>query len=171
MTRPYILSATLFVSATIVAASCASSSLEDSTNNPSKVEILDDRWNDTDASPVVEAMIASCLAKTWHEDFRMGHGGKKPSIIVADFKDHTDKNIDTKAIYEASRTLLINSGKVQFLNEDQLKADFFLFGAISKNEDQRDSRTQVTYQIEMRLTDIATSTIVWTEVKPITKSL
>lgn len=180
----------------VLAVGCQST-FEGTYEDPNKIQVLDDRWNDTDARLTAETMIQSALQKAWLADFRTENGGKKPFVLVGDFENRTDEHIDTKAIFEAVRNELINSGKVRFLDGeqrskllkeyqyqgsgvvrkdqakgpgDQYGADFFLFGAISSMKAGNDGRSRVTYQVEMRLTNIATSEIVFTEVKKITKN-
>jgi PBP1b-binding outer membrane lipoprotein LpoB len=51
----------------------------------------------------------------------------------------------------------------------QASADFMLVGAVSSIEAQQGGYKTVTYQVEMRLTNIETSEIVWTEVEKVKK--
>jgi len=172
------------------------SSFEGNYADPNKVEIVDDRWNDTDARLVGEKMIKSALAKQWLANYTSESKGQKPFILVDDFENRTSEQIDTKAIFESVRNELINSGRVRFLDgaqrkkildeyryqnsgttrKDQAKsagkqfgADFFLVGAISSIVSQQGGYKTVTYQVEMRLTHIETSEIVWTEVEKVKK--
>lgn len=164
--------------------------------DPDKVEIVDDRWNESDARLTAEQMIGSSLAKPWLKEFTRESQGKRPFVLVDDFENRTDEQIDTKAMFEAVRNELINSGKVRFLDGAQRQkildeykyqqsgvvkqgaakgpgkqqsADFFMVGAISSQVAQSDGYKTVTYQVEMRLTNIETSEIVWTEIKKLKK--
>ncbi|MEY4065978.1 MAG: hypothetical protein RIR26_2186 [Pseudomonadota bacterium] len=164
--------------------------------DPNKIEIVDDKWNDSDARLTGEEMIRSALAKRWLVEYTREHQGKRPFLLVDDFENRTSEQIDTKAIFEAVRNELINSGKVRFLDGAQRQkildeykyqqsgvvkqgaakgpgkqhsADFFLVGSISSIVSQVDGYKTVTYQVEMRLTDIESSEIVWTEVKKLKK--
>jgi penicillin-binding protein activator len=173
------------------------SSFEGSYSDPNKVEIVDDRWNDTDARLVGEKMIKSALSKQWLANYTAENKGQKPFILVDDFENRTSEQIDTKAIFESVRNELINSGRIRFLDgaqrkkildeyryqnsgttrKDQAKkagkqygADFFLVGAISSIVSQQSGYKTVTYQVEMRLTHIETSEIVFTEVEKVKKA-
>ena len=164
--------------------------------DPNQVEIVDDKWNDTDARVVGETMIKSALAKPWLPEWSAEHKGQRPFLLVSDFENRTTEQIDTQPIFESVRNELINSGKVRFIDgaqrqkildeyryqnsgtvkKEQVKgpgkqssADFFLVGSLSSITSQMDGYKTVTYQVEMRLTNIETSEIAWTEVKKIKK--
>jgi len=164
--------------------------------DPNKLEIVDDKWNESDARLTGEEMIRSCLAKRWLPEFSRENQGKRPFVLVDDFENRTSEQIDTKAIFESVRNELINSGRVRFLDGAQRQkildeykyqqsgvvkqgnakgpgkqhsADFFLVGALSSIVAEADGYKTVTYQVEMRMTNIETSEIVWTEVKKLKK--
>jgi penicillin-binding protein activator len=181
-------------SVSLFALSCTS--FEGNYAAPNKVEIVDDRWNETDARVIGEKMIKSALAKRWLPDWNAEHKGKKPFLLVDDMENRTSEQIDTKALFEAVRNELMNSGRVRFLDgaqrdkilkeyryqqsgvvrADQAKgpgkqfgADLYLVGAVSSQVAQQGGYKTVTYQVEMRLTNIETSEIVWTEVEKLKK--
>jgi uncharacterized protein (TIGR02722 family) len=164
--------------------------------DPNKIEIVDDKWNDSDARLTAEEMISSMLSQPWLATFLQEHQNKRPFILVGDFENRTTEHIDTKALFEAVRAELIKSGKVRFLDGDarekllkeyayqgsgttrqdqakapgkQFGADIFLMGAISSIESEQGGKKRVTYQVEMRLTDIETSEIIFIDTKKITK--
>lgn len=164
--------------------------------DPNKIEIVDDKWNDSDARLVGETMIQSALKKRWLKEFKRTNRNQRPFVLVDDFENRTSEQIDTKAIFEAVRNELINSGEVRFLDGaqrqkildeykyqqsgvvkqgsakgpgKQASSDFFLVGSLSSLVSEADGYKTVTYQVEMRLTNIETSEIVWTEVKKLKK--
>lgn len=164
--------------------------------DPNKIEIVDDRWNESDARLTAEQMIGSALAKPWIKEFVREAEGKRPFVLVDDIENRTSEQIDTKALFEAVRNELLNSGKVRFLDGAQRQkildeykyqqsgvvrqgsakgpgkqqsADFFMVGAISSQVAEADGYKTVTYQVEMRLTNIESSEIAWTEIKKIKK--
>ena len=92
--------------------------MKGSYNDPAESEIVDDRWNETDARKTSEAIISQMLSKPWLQEFKRAKR-KKPVVIVADVENRTDEHIDTKALTEFIRDELINSGKVRFLNNQQ----------------------------------------------------
>lgn len=177
-------------------ATACQSKFEGNYADPNKVEIVDDKWNDTDARVIAERMIKSCLSKPWLVEWKQENRGQRPFLIVGDFENRTSEQIDTLPIFEAVRNELINSGKVRFIDGAQRQklldeykyqqsgvvrkdtakgpgrqqgADFFLIGSLSSVVSEMDGYKRVTYQVEMRLTNIETSEIVWTEVEKITK--
>ena len=173
-----------------------SSSFEGNYADPNKIEIVDDKWNDTDARLVAEKMVQSALAKPWLVEAVKERKGDRPFLLLSDFENRTSEHIDTQPIFDAVRNELINSGRVRFLEGAQRKkileeyryqgsgvvrkehvkgpgkqfgADFFMSGNISSLVSQQGGYKRVTYKVEMRLINIETSEIVWTEVMPITK--
>ena len=179
----------------MISLSACSSSMKGSYNDPSQAEILDDRWNDTDARKTSEAIISQVLSRPWLKEFKRSTR-KKPVVIVADIENRTDEHIDTKALTEFIRDELINSGKVRFLNNQQrdkllaeikyqnsgmvssktrkkagkqIGADFMLSGSISSSVHSRKGTKTVTYQTALTLTNLETSEISWSGKKRIKK--
>ena len=157
-------------------------------SDPGAMEIVDDRWNETDIRKTSEILIGSMLSKPWLDEFNKKNG-EKPFLIVADIENRTDEHIDTKALGEGIRYEVINSGKIRFVDGaqrqkilDELKyqnesgmvstktakkkgrqigSDFFLVGGISSQVHQQGKLKTVTYTTSLRLTDLETSEIVW----------
>ena len=169
---------------------------EGSYSDPSKAEIVDDRWNETDARRTAEHLVASCLSKPWLLNFASRAKTKRPVVIVDEVENRTDEHIDTRALTEFVRDELINSGKVRFLNESrrkqilaeikyqnsgavsadtrksagrQIGADFMIGGAISSSVHTQGGYKTVTYQSNLILTNLETSEIEWSEKKLIKK--
>ncbi len=167
-----------------------SKSLEGTYSDPAKEEIVDDRWNETDARKTAEHLIQSMLSKPWLGSYMKGHSNQKPVVIVDDVENRTDEHIDTKALTEFVRDELINSGKVRFVDEkrrkkileeikyqqsgavsdatkkksgQQIGADYILGGAISSSVHSQDDLKTVTYQTNLTLTNLETSEIEWSE--------
>ena len=168
---------------------CAS--FEGEYSDPNKVEIIDDRWNETDARVTSEQMIQGLLSKYWLSAFKERNAGKRPLVIVGDVQNRTDEHIDTKALADYVTDELINSGRVRFvdaanrqriLNEIQYQtesgmvsektakkkgrqvgADFLLTGSLTSSVHSMDDVKTVTYQTNLRLTDLETAEIVWSD--------
>lgn len=174
--------------------SCAPS-FEGTYSDPAKAEIVDDRWNETDARVTAETMVNSSLSKPWLAEYK-ARTGKKPVVIVDMVENRTDEHIDTKTLTEFIRDELINSGKVRFLNKArrqaileeinyqdsgmvsvktqkkkgrQIGADFLLGGGISSQVNSREGLKTVTYQTALTLTNLETSEIIWSSKKRIKK--
>jgi uncharacterized protein (TIGR02722 family) len=165
-------------------------------SDPQKVEIVDDRWNETDARKTAELMITSALGRPWYENFKKSHSGKQPIVIVQDIENRSDEHIDTKALTEFMESELVNSGKVRFVEKgrrqqvlDELAfhnsgavaantkkktgnmtgADFMLAGAISSQVHTQEGVKTVSYQTQMKLINIETTEIQWTDKHEIKK--
>jgi penicillin-binding protein activator len=165
-------------------------------DDPATVEIVDDRWNETDARKTAEALISSSLSKPWLATFTKTNNGERPIVLVDDIENRTAEHIDTKALTESVRNELINSGKVRFVNESrrqkileeikyqesgavaassakksgrQIGADYMLGGAISATVNMQGGLKVVTYQTNLILTNLETAEIEWSEKYPIKK--
>lgn len=188
----------LLAGAGLLLASC--SSLEGDYGDPNQVQILDDRWNPSDANMTVEKMVKDMGSAPWIQNWRADMGKKstdRPFVLVDDMENRTSEIIDTKALFEDLRAQILNDGKVRFLdgalrqkilNEyryqqsgvvrkgqakgpgNQYGADFFLSGAISSIVSQQGKKSSVQYQIEMKLTNISTGELVWSSVEKIRKN-
>jgi uncharacterized protein (TIGR02722 family) len=170
--------------------SCAKD-FEGEYSDPTAVEIVDDRWNESDARKSAEVLLGSMLKKPWLKMYKAEHKGDRPVIIIDDVENRTDEHLDIKALMEAIRNELINSGELRFVNDDRRKkileeikyqnesgnvsastakkkgrqtgADFLLGGAISSSVHQMDNLKTVTYQVNLILTDLESTEIVWSE--------
>lgn len=160
-------------------------------SDPNAVEIVDDRWNESDARKYSEVLVNSMLKKSWLNFYKKANGGKRPVVVVGDMENRTDEHIDMLSLVEASRDELINSGMVRFVNKKQREkileevkyqndsgnvsrgtrtkkgrqtgADFLLTGALSNQVHTQEGLKTVTYQVNMILTDLETTEIVWSE--------
>lgn len=171
-----------------VLAAC-SPGFEGEYSDPAKAEIVDDKWNETDARKTAEHMIRGMIEKPWLEGFKKSHNSAKPLVIVDDVENRTDEHLDVKALTDFIQDELINSQKVRFANNkaqrqkilDELKfqnsgavnqqtakkqgnqsgADYLLGGSVSSSVHQMDALKTVTYQTTLTLTNIETGEIEW----------
>lgn len=157
-------------------------------DDPSKREIVDDKWNESDYKKTAETMIGEMISKPWLENYKRKHNGQAPVVVVDDVENRTDEHIDWKAMTEFIQDELINSGKVRFVNKERRKAileevkyqnsgevrkststerggqtgaDYFLGGAISSSVHTQEGLKTVHYQTNLTLTDLETAEIVW----------
>jgi uncharacterized protein (TIGR02722 family) len=156
--------------------------------DPSKAEIVDDKWNETDARKTAEHMIKGMIDKPWLDNFKKGHKGERPVVIVDDVENRTDEHLDVKQLTDYIQDELINSGKVRFVNKaqrqklleeikyqqsghvnkatgkkdgNQIGADHILSGNITSKVATMDDVKTVTYQTNLILTNIETFEIEW----------
>jgi hypothetical protein len=174
--------------AVVAASHACTPSFQGEYSDPAKAEIVDDRWNETDARKTAEHMIKGMLEKPWLDGFKTSHKGLKPVVIVMDVENRTDEHLDVKQLTDYVQDELINSGKVRFVNKDSrqkildeikyqqsgavskatakstgkaIGADFVLSGNISSSVHQMDGLKTVNYQTNLILTSIETQEIEW----------
>lgn len=193
----------LYISPLLVAISLAFSgcaSFEGNYGDPNQAQILDDRWNPTDATLTVQKMVKDMTIAPWVQNWRDDMKKKstdRPFVLVDDMENRTSEVIDTKALFEDLRSQILNDGKVRFLDGDARKkilneykyqqsgvvkkgqvkgpgnqygADFFLSGAISSIVSKQGGKSSVQYQIEMKLTNISSGELVWSGIEKIRKN-
>jgi hypothetical protein len=156
--------------------------------DPSKSEIVDDKWNETDAKKTAEHMIRGMLEKPWLSQFKGSHGGERPLVIVDDVENRTDEHLDVKILTDYIQDELINSSKVRFVDKarrqklleeikyqqsgqvdsktakkggKQLGADYILAGNVTSQVHQQDELKTVTYFTTLTLTNIETFELEW----------
>ncbi len=156
--------------------------------DPAKAEIVDDKWNETDARKTAEHMIKGMVEKPWLDNYKTSHQGKKPIVIVSDVENRTDEHLDVKQLTDYIQDELINTGKVRFVNKDQRQklleeinyqqsgavtkdtakskgkavgADYILTGNVTSSVHKMDGLKTVTYQTNLILTNIETQEIEW----------
>lgn len=160
-------------------------------NDPNKVELLDDKFNEADmqqmADTIVDAML-SCPDITEHRG--------RPTIAVSKVQNRTEEYPDLDALTEMIRTNLTKSRKVRFIDRGsrgeideevaygetgrqdkatskrhgkQIGVDYLLTGALSTNVQQVGNDKLIYYKLTMNLTNTDTSVIDCTEEKQVRK--
>lgn len=164
--------------------------------DPKSVEIVDESWNETDGRVVAEKVVQSMLSQPWLAQYQ-AKTKQRPIVVVGDVENRTDEHIDTQALVSYMADELINSGSVRFVDGEareqilkemrhqtesgevakgaakqrgqQIGADFLLVGFVSSTVQVQKKLKLVTYQIQFRLTDLATSEIIWSNKELIKK--
>ena len=153
--------------------------------------MLDDKWNQNDMQLVAKKMINSM--EVWSDAQALA---EKPIVILEMPRNRTAEHIDMQALYDHVKTALIQSGQFGFLDKaarqeiaeeyeyqgsgyvrqdeaqgpgNQRGARFLLGGVITSTVQQVGKNKVVYYKATFELTDIATTQIVWTDQKEITK--
>ena len=153
------------------------------------------RWNDTDSKLTAEALIEQLLTRNWIENYQQ-ETGKKPVVIVGLITNKCSEHIDSdtyikdieKAILNDGRVRLVQAGaKREALREEradqqdfaskasikkwgqELGADFILQGDISSIIDSYKKEKVRYYQLNLELTNLETSELVWMGDKKIKK--
>jgi uncharacterized protein (TIGR02722 family) len=157
---------------------------------------LSGRWNDADSRMVAEEMIRDCLDRPWLEQYRDGHGGKRPTVIVGQVRNRSHEHINVQTFVKDLERALINSGRVQFVaskgerlgvreerldqakhaSEETMKgpgqeigADFMLIGTINTIMDQEGRKTVMFYQTNLELVNMENNLKAWIGEKKIKK--
>jgi len=185
-----ILSITLI----LILASCASSSGHTIiAANPKDTKRLDERYSIRDLHIHVKAMVQSMLRspKVFKDK------PEPPKIALGDIHIGVgiEQRIDVNAIKKSIRTNLMKSGKAKFIdlenrkilesfidyqNESKyidpttaqekgkfLAAEYVLTGDISAMKNQSSTVSKTVYTLNMKLTNIKTSELAWSEEKEI----
>jgi len=157
---------------------------------------LSGRWNDTDSQETSTAMISQSLGDNWLLNFEQKYPGKKPVIIVGFIQNNTDEHIQSETFIRDLEKAFINSGRVRLVSggdkRDQIRkeraqqqdysteasmkkwgqeigADYMLQGDISSIIDSYKKEKVIFYQVNLQMTDIETTEVVWLGDKKIKK--
>lgn len=160
-------------------------------DDPTRVELLDDRYNEADMQQMADTMVRSMVACGY-----VANAPKPPVVIVEKVKNKTEEHIDTESLTDKIRTALIKSGKVRFVNKQergtleeeykyseggnvsgptakqrgkQIGADYILSGALATNVQQVGNDKFIYYKLTLNMTSLDTSTIDCTEEKEVRK--
>ncbi|HLD99671.1 MAG: penicillin-binding protein activator LpoB [Bdellovibrionales bacterium RIFOXYC1_FULL_54_43] len=162
-------------------------------DDPTRVELLDDKFNEADMQQMADTVIKAMVACDY-----VSKAPKAPVVIVERVQNRTEEHIDTVSMTDKIRTALIKSGKVRFVNKEeratlseeydynsesagnvagptakkrgkQIGADYILSGALATNIQQVGDDKFIYYKLTMNLTNMEQSTIDCTEEREIRK--
>lgn len=160
-------------------------------DDPTRVELLDDKYNEADMQTMSETIINAMAACD-----SVSKAAKPPVVIVEKVQNRTEEHIDTVALTDKIRTALIKSGKMKFVNKTergtldeeykynegenvstatqkrrgkQIGADYILSGALMSNVQQVGNDKFIYYKLTMNLTNMETSVIDCVEEREVRK--
>ncbi len=160
-------------------------------DDPTRVELLDDKFNEADMQQMADTMIKSIVACDY-----VAKAPKPPVVIVEKVKNKTEEHIDTVSLTDKIRTSLIKSGKVKFVNKDergtldeeyqyaesgavsgptakkrgrQIGADYIISGALATNIQEMGNDKFIYYKLTLNMTNLESSTIDCSEEREIRK--
>lgn len=160
-------------------------------DDPTRVELLDDKFNEADMQQMADTVIKAMVACNY-----VSNAPKPPVVIVQKVQNRTEEHIDTVSMTDKIRTSLIKTGKVRFVNKEergtisdeydynangsvsgptqkkkgsQIGADYILSGAMATNVQEVGNDKYIYYKLTMNLTNLETSTIDCTEEREIRK--
>jgi len=160
--------------------------------DPDRVILLDDRYNESDMKIMADALVDSLMKHPVITE------AKKPPVFqVEKVVNATSEHIDMQSLTDKIRTALIKSGKVQFhdkgeretLSEEyeyqnksgnvsketakekghQIGSDYIIGGDFSSNIQELGAKKVIYYKLTLKVTDIKTGIITWTDEKEIKK--
>jgi uncharacterized protein (TIGR02722 family) len=150
-------------------------------DDPTQVNLLDDKFNEADMQQMADSVIKSLVACPY-----VANAQKPPVVIVDKVQNRTEDHIDMQSLTDMVRTALIKSGKVRFIDKqargtldeeyqynasgavsgptakkrgNQIGADYILNGEIATNVQQVGDDKLVYYKITVNMTNVDTSTI------------
>lgn len=160
-------------------------------DDPSRVELLDDRFNEADMQQMADTIVTAMVACN-----HIRNAKKPPVVIVDNVQNRTEEHIDMVALTDKIRTALIKSGKVAFADKEkrgvldeeyrynesgyvsgptqkkkgsQIGADYILAGAMATNIQEVGKEKLIYYKLTMNMTNVDTSLIDCTEEREIRK--
>ena len=165
--------------------------------DPTDTPDISGSWNNTDSRLTAEEMIKDCLSKPWinsHTDSK----GKRPVVIVGMVTNKSHEHIEAETFMKDLERAYVNTGKVGLVQSGKKReemraekadqqtnasqstmkkfglengADYILQGSINSIVDAYKRKKNVTYQINLELTNIETNEVVWIGDKKISKNV
>lgn len=156
---------------------------------------LSGRWNDTDARLTAAELVTEIMGRPWLER-HMTRTGDRPVVIVGMVENKSHEHIEAEVFTKELEKAFVQSGRVRLVQggekREQIRreradqqnnasqstmkqwglevgADYMLQGSINSIMDAINRKKVVYYQIDMTLTDMETSEVVWIGDKKIKK--
>lgn len=163
---------------------------------PDQVMDLSGNWNDTDSRLVAEEMTHDASSMPWSRRFMEANGGRRPVVVVGRIANKSAEHINTRTFIqdivnsflrmETARVVSSQDQREQVRDErwdqqnfaspetrarlqEELGANFMLLGEINTIFDREGGREVKYYQVDLNLTDLETSELVWVGQKRIKK--
>lgn len=157
---------------------------------------LSGRWNDSDSRMTAEAMVDQILGAAWINNYSRSNNGERPTVIVGLVYNKSHEHINAETFIKDVERAFINSGRVRLVQAGdkreelrreraaqqefasvetakrwgkELGADFMLNGDINSIVDTYKKEKVNYYQVNLELTDVETSEVVWIGEKKIRK--
>lgn len=167
--------------------------------DPNQEIALTDRWNDEDSRLVAKEMMQDMLTFPWLSRYNMSvDDARRPTVIIHSIRNKTSEHIPSETFINDIKRELLRSGEVDFVvsgdERDEVReerrdqelnassetqaqmgqetgANFALSGSINSFVDQLDDTRVTSYQVDMKLIDMATNREVWNGQKKIKKKM
>jgi uncharacterized protein (TIGR02722 family) len=159
-------------------------------DDPNKVILLDDKFNENDMQLISNQLVESLEKYPAFEKL-----GKKPVVMVGKVRNRTSEHIDVKSLTDKIRTALIKSGKFRFADKEardelaeeyeyqagkyvdkstakapkQTGVEFLITGDIASNVQEVGNDKVVYYKVTLNLTNLVTNIIEWSDDREVRK--
>lgn len=146
---------------------------------------LSGSFNAGDSDQVAREISLEIISQPWLESFREGHK-RSPVLMIGTLTNESYQTIDMRHFTSRLMHEILNAGQIPFVEEIQvplqdlrepslelareLKADFYLTGAIRSAEASVKGRQTRYLQLDMQLVNPRTGQSVWTTLRPIRQS-
>ncbi|ACA85257.1 penicillin-binding protein activator LpoB [Shewanella woodyi] len=159
-----------------------------------EVETVNENFGSTDLQAITSKMVDSMLT---FPPVMVITANDRPIVFVDKIKNKTSEHIDTESVTDSISNKLLRSGKFRFIDMTkvdsvrkqldyqnnagmvdpstainfgrQIGAQYMLYGNLSSIVKQDGSTTDVYYKMTMRLMDLETGLIEWSDEKEIRK--
>jgi len=165
--------------------------------DPSTQTDLSGRWNDTDSRLTAQAMIEQMFGNAWSIAFEQRHQ-KKPVIVVGLVNNKSHEHINTETFIKDLERAIVNNGSIRLVQGGEMReelrreragqqefaspetakkwgrelgADFMLQGSVNSIVDAYKKDQAIYYQIDLILSNIETTEVVWMGNKEIKKMI
>ncbi|MCL1079353.1 penicillin-binding protein activator LpoB [Parashewanella spongiae] len=161
-----------------------------------EVETVNANFGSTDLQAITDKMVDSML--TFPPVLVLTANNQRPIIFVDTIKNKSSEHIDTESVTDSISNRLLRSGKFRFIDMtrvdsvrkqldyqnnaglvdpstaikfgQQIGAQYMLYGNLSSIVKQGDRTKDVYYKMTMRLMDLRTGLIEWSDEKEIRKT-
>lgn len=160
-------------------------------DDPNKVILLDDKFNENDMQ-----LISRALVESLKEHASKSFSGKKPTVMVGRVRNRTSEHIDVKSLTDKIRVELIQSGAFQFSDKEardeiaeeydyhqggmvdqktakgpgkQVGTDYLITGDIASNVQEVGNDKIVFYKVTLNLNNLETNIIEWSADREVRK--
>jgi uncharacterized protein (TIGR02722 family) len=182
----------IFVLAAMMALSACQSKVE--YGDATEVETVNENFGSTDLQDIAAKMVDSMMA---FPPVVVMTQSNRPIVFVDKIKNKTSEHIDTESVTDTISNKLLRSGKFRFIDMTkvdtvrkqldyqnnagmvdpttaikfgrQIGAQYMLYGNLSSIVKQDGSTKDVYYKMTMRLMDLETGLIEWSDEKEIRK--
>lgn len=160
-------------------------------DDPNKVILLDDKFNENDMQLVANQLVNSVSQYVSQKNL-----SPSPVVMVGRVRNHTAEHIDVKSLTDKIRVALIQSGKFKFSDKEvreelaeeyeyegsgavekktakekggQIGVDYLLTGDIASNVQEVGNDKVVYYKVTLNLNNLVTNIIEWSDNKEVRK--